>query len=224
MRPRQTLALVLAVSALSALVLVTRAEPRPDDALTRDANAALRAVRPTLQGSAILLEAREGRITLRGSVRSALESARVAKTVGEVPGVVEVSNHLEIVAPPAIPTRRRAVAPAASEASAPGPNRTLPFTAIPAPTGLPVDVAQPDLAQTDRLLDDEDIRRNVQSALLDLDPQENAGVRVSVREGVVWLSGVVPSWQGNDARMHATRSVPGVRTIVNEVQVGTEVR
>jgi hyperosmotically inducible protein len=223
MRPRQTLALVLAVSALSALVLMTRAEPRPDDALTRDANAALRAVRPTLQGSAILLEAREGRITLRGSVRSALESARVAKTVGEVPGVVEVSNHLEIVAPPASPTRRR-VAPAASEASASGPNRTLPFTAIPAPTGLPVDVAQPDLVQTDRLLDDEEIRRNVQSALLDLDPQENAGVRVSVREGVVRLSGVVPSWQGNDARLHATRSVPGVRTIVNEVQVGTEVR
>jgi osmotically-inducible protein OsmY len=40
----------------------------------------------------------------------------------------------------------------------------------------------------------------------------------------VWLNGVVPTWEGNDARLHAARSVPGVRTIVNELQVGQEVR
>ena len=50
------------------------------------------------------------------------------------------------------------------------------------------------------------------------------GVVVTVRNGVVWLNGVVPSWEGNDARLHATRSIAGVRSIVNELQVGQEVR
>jgi len=45
-----------------------------------------------------------------------------------------------------------------------------------------------------------------------------------VRDGVVWLTGNVPSWDGNDARLHAARAIPGVRTIVNEVFVAPEVR
>jgi osmotically-inducible protein OsmY len=81
----------------------------------------------------------------------------------------------------------------------------------------------PDLVQADTT-DDAEIRRAVLEALLDLDPQENATVVVSVKNGVVWLNGVVPTWEGNDARLHAARSVPGVRTIVNELQVGQEVR
>jgi len=47
---------------------------------------------------------------------------------------------------------------------------------------------------------------------------------VTVRDGVVWLTGTVPTWDGNDARLHAARSIPGVRTIVNEVFVVPQVR
>ena len=66
---------------------------------------------------------------------------------------------------------------------------------------------------------DDVIRRAVEEALYDLDSRANADIRVVVRKGTVWLTGSVPAWRGNDARMHATRSVIGVRSIINRVRV-----
>jgi osmotically-inducible protein OsmY len=67
--------------------------------------------------------------------------------------------------------------------------------------------------------EDDVIRRNVQSALNDLDARANADVHVRVEEGVVWLTGSVPTWQGNNERLYAARSVTGVRSVVNELRV-----
>jgi osmotically-inducible protein OsmY len=69
---------------------------------------------------------------------------------------------------------------------------------------------------------DDEIRRNVERALLDLDPQKNADIRVLVSQGVVFLTGTVPTWDGNNDRLHAARSVPGVRSILSELVVAGE--
>jgi osmotically-inducible protein OsmY len=71
------------------------------------------------------------------------------------------------------------------------------------------------------LVDREDdvIRRGVTRALADLDARDSVEIRVVVLDGVVWLSGNVPTWQGNSSRMYAVRSVNGVRSIVNSLRV-----
>ena len=61
--------------------------------------------------------------------------------------------------------------------------------------------------------EDDVIRQSVTKALLDLDARQNADIRVSVTDGVVRLTGTVPAWDGNSSRMHAARSVTGVRSI-----------
>lgn len=66
---------------------------------------------------------------------------------------------------------------------------------------------------------DDVIRRAVEKALDDLDAVANANIDVRVNDGIVRLSGTVPAWQGNDARISATRSVTGVRAILNGVRV-----
>ena len=67
--------------------------------------------------------------------------------------------------------------------------------------------------------EDDVIRRGVKRALVDLDARGNAEIQVRVKDGVVWLSGSVPTWEGNSARLHAARSVTGVRSINNGVRV-----
>jgi hyperosmotically inducible protein len=71
------------------------------------------------------------------------------------------------------------------------------------------------------LVDAEDdlIRRGVTKALDDLDARDSMDIRISVLDGVVWLSGSVPTWQGNSSRMYAVRSVTGVRSIMNVLRV-----
>jgi osmotically-inducible protein OsmY len=86
--------------------------------------------------------------------------------------------------------------------------------------GVPIDA--PSSAQISRVdAEDEVIRRSVTNALLDLDARENAEIRVLVDDGVVRLTGSVPTWQGNSSRVYATRSVAGVRSILNQLRVVT---
>jgi len=74
---------------------------------------------------------------------------------------------------------------------------------------------RPDLVDAE----DDAIRRSVVSALDDLDVRDNVDIRVVVVDGVVWLYGSVPNWQGNSSRMYAVRSVTGVRSIMNVLRV-----
>lgn len=67
--------------------------------------------------------------------------------------------------------------------------------------------------------EDDSIRRGVEKALSDLDARANANIQVLVKDCVVWLTGSVPTWRGNDSRVSATRKVKGVRSIVNSLRV-----
>jgi osmotically-inducible protein OsmY len=86
------------------------------------------------------------------------------------------------------------------------------------PVGVPVE-AGPLVRREPVGPQDDVIRWGVEVALNDLDSRENADIRVRVTDGVVWLTGSVPEWQGNSSRLHAARSVTGVRSIINELRV-----
>lgn len=68
---------------------------------------------------------------------------------------------------------------------------------------------------------DEEIQAGVKKALTDSGQQENAGIDVEVKNGVVRLTGTVPTWQRNLSAVYVARSVTGVRSILNELKVET---
>jgi len=190
--------------ALGLVSLVTPAAARPDTEITESAKAALHHAKGVPSRS-IQLTTFEGRVILQGDVRTAGESARAEAAVRKVPGVVEVRNLLE-VAPPRPPARR----------VAPSRPRMQPIP----PTTVAVD-ATPIVPRDASDAADQEIRRAVVDALADVSLNESANIRVDVRDGAVRLTGTVPTWQGNNERMHAVRSVPGVRAILNELRVAS---
>ena len=68
---------------------------------------------------------------------------------------------------------------------------------------------------------DEEIQAGVYKALSDRGDQENARIDVEVKNGVVRLTGTVPTWQRNLSAVYVARSVAGVRSIRNELTVET---
>jgi hyperosmotically inducible periplasmic protein len=70
---------------------------------------------------------------------------------------------------------------------------------------------------------DEEIQAGVKQALQDRGDQENAQIGVEVVNGVVRLTGTVPTWQRNLSAVYAARSVTGVRSVRNELKVETRI-
>jgi hyperosmotically inducible periplasmic protein len=68
---------------------------------------------------------------------------------------------------------------------------------------------------------DEEIQRAVETALK-ARGEENAAVNVEVKNGVVRLTGSVPSWQSTLSTVYVARSVAGVRSVRNEMKVSTQ--
>jgi len=68
---------------------------------------------------------------------------------------------------------------------------------------------------------DEEIQENVKKSLKDRGDQENANIDVEVKNGVVRLTGTVPTWQRNLSAVYVARSVTGVRAVLNELKVET---
>ena len=68
---------------------------------------------------------------------------------------------------------------------------------------------------------DEEIQDSVKKSLKDRGDQENADISVEVKNGVVRLSGRVPTWQRNLSAVYAARSVTGVKSVRNELKVVT---
>jgi hyperosmotically inducible periplasmic protein len=66
---------------------------------------------------------------------------------------------------------------------------------------------------------DEDIQAGVKKALTDRGDQENANIGVEVKNGVVRLTGTVPSWQRGLSAVYSARSVAGVRSVLNDMNV-----
>ncbi|HEX5043057.1 MAG TPA: BON domain-containing protein [Candidatus Polarisedimenticolaceae bacterium] len=187
---------------------VERALRRSDAALKRDIERGLKGDRSLRYSRIVVQSVDQGVVVLGGDAASTRDETAALQAVTRRPGVRRVVSNIRVVGP--VPT-----APGVPIIGA-APASDLPGTEVTDVAATPI----PDLPETE----DDEIRRAVQRAILDLDPDENDRVVVTVRDGVVWLTGTVPTWDGNDARLHAARSIPGVRTIVNEVLVAAPVR
>jgi hyperosmotically inducible periplasmic protein len=66
---------------------------------------------------------------------------------------------------------------------------------------------------------DDEIQKSVEQALKDRGDQENASISVEVKNGVVRLTGTVPTWEKNLSAVYAARSVAGVRSVRSELKV-----
>lgn len=167
-----------------------QARPRRSDAaLRRDIERALKADRSLRYSRITVQSVDQGVVLLAGNAASSRDEARAVRSASVRPGVHRVESRVRVLNAIAVP-----------------------------PLTTPIDLSSP-VTSANNDTEDEEIRRAVEDALLELDPSLNASVRVSVKDGVVWLTGFVPTWQGNNDRLHATRTIPGVRSIVNELQV-----
>jgi len=166
---------------------------RTDAAVKADVQRTLSADRSLDDSGITVTSVSNGVVLLGGGASSSNDVVRAFASTGNRPGVRRVFSEIDaqsaIVLPPAV---RYVGAPVeTTSAIRVGPVET----------------------------EDDVIRRSVMTALSDLDASENAEIKVMVKDGVVWLSGSVPTWQGNATRLHAVRSVTGVRSIYNGVRV-----
>jgi len=69
---------------------------------------------------------------------------------------------------------------------------------------------------------DEEVQESVKKALKDRGDQDNANIGVEVSNGVVRLTGKVPSWERSLSAVYAARSVQGVRSVRNDMTVETQ--
>jgi osmotically-inducible protein OsmY len=63
------------------------------------------------------------------------------------------------------------------------------------------------------------IRLDVQSALESLPGRDSENVHVRVKDGVVRLTGTVPTEEGNSSRAFAAGSVTGVTSVIDELRI-----
>jgi osmotically-inducible protein OsmY len=166
---------------------------RSDDAVKTDLQRTLGADRSLDDSSIIVRSVSNGVVLLSGNAASSNDNVRALRSTANRPGVRRVFSEIEA---------QNAIA-AASGARSVG----SPIGAAPAVRHDPADAA------------DDVIRQGVTRALNDLDARGNAGIDVKVKDGIVWLSGTVPTWQGNSTRVYAARSVTGVRSIINTLRV-----
>jgi len=165
---------------------------RSDNAIMMDVRRVLRSDR-SLDGSSIVVASvSRGVVVLGGSAASSNDIVRALHATSRRPGVRAVFSQIEGMAAPS----------EGGLAKVPGGNGSYP-------------------RHDAKDAENDVIRRSVTRALLDLDAQQNADIRVLVTDGVVRLTGSVPTWEGNASRVHATRSVTGVRSILNELRVVT---
>lgn len=198
---------------------VERAMRRSDAVLKRDIERGLKADQ-TLRYSRIVVQSvDQGVVVLGGDAASTRDETAALQAVTRRPGVRRVVSNVRVVA--GVSTAPETSITDATVNESPLSETYYPIPSEPGTTIM--DVAATPILDLP-LTEDDEIRRQVQAAILDLDREENAGVVVTVRDGVVWLTGTVGTWDGNDARLHAARSIPGVRTIVNEVFLAPVVR
>jgi hyperosmotically inducible periplasmic protein len=69
---------------------------------------------------------------------------------------------------------------------------------------------------------DEVVEESVKKALKDRGDQENASIGVEVSNGVVRLTGKVPSWERSLSAVYSARSVQGVRSVRNDMTVESQ--
>jgi osmotically-inducible protein OsmY len=166
---------------------------RADAAIKADVERTLRADHSLIDSWIVVKSVRNGVVRLSGNAASLSDNVRALQLTAARRGVRKVFSQIH-----------------AYDAVA----------AVPGATPVVVPIEAGSLVRREPVgAQDDAIRRGVETALNDLDARENADIRVRVTEGVVWLTGSVPAWQGNSSRLHAARSVTGVRSIINELRV-----
>ena len=166
---------------------------RSDAAIKADVAKTLRADRTLTDSRIIVKSVRSGVVLLSGSAASSTDIVRALRLTADRRGVRKVFSEIEAIA-------------------------GVRSVSITRPVGTPIEGGS-SVQHDPALAQDDVIRRGVERALNDLDVRENADVHVQVTEGVVWLTGSVPTWQGNSSRLDATRSVTGVRSIINGLRL-----
>ena len=166
---------------------------RSDAAIKARVEKTLRADRALFDSRIIVKSVTHGVVNLSGYAASSNDIVRAFRLTADQPGVRRVFSEIDA----------QDVVPAPPVAGA---------VTVPIEAGLSVQHGPFDA-------EDDVIRRGVTRALNDLDVRENADIHVQVAEGVVWLTGTVPTWQGNTSRVDAARSVTGVRSVINRLRV-----
>jgi osmotically-inducible protein OsmY len=188
--------LIAALAPIAVAATATRVPPRTwrsDASIRADVMKTLATDRSLDDSPIRVRSVRRGVVVLGGEASGSGDLAHAVLATARRPGVRRVLSDVETFD---------------ATLDAPAPVRA----ALPAVTAAPPRYAFVDAG-------DAGIRQDVERAIDDLDSRENSDVRVLVQDGVVRLSGTVPSWDGNDARLEATRSVTGVRSILNGVRV-----
>jgi len=166
---------------------------RSDATIKADVDRTLRADLSLRDSSIFAKSVRNGVVLLSGNAASSNDNVRALRLTANRRGVRRVFSEIEAMA-------------------------DFPVVSGARPVGVPIQIGTS--VQYDPVsASDQVIRQGVEAALNDLDARENADIHVQVAEGVVRLSGSVPTWQGNSSRLDAARSVTGVRSIINELRV-----
>lgn len=214
---------------------------KSDADLRRDVIAEL-AWDPTVRLTATELTVEDGMVALRGHVQACRDRQGVAQALRRVSGVKGIELQLDVILPPA--DRRtdaeiREAAELAFALRATLPRQGVSFAVRDAWVTLTGEVEWDferreieDLVQNltgvvgvknkITLLHKPtpvNLTRRIHEALLRRAEEEARELDVAVQGGTVTLRGRVRSWHEVDAALRATWSAPGVRAVINELQV-----
>lgn len=177
-----------------------------------------------------------GVATLRGQVPTLGDRVAVGQEIARTPGIMEVVNLLEVTGvvrsvpagaarpmsdtPPPPPTPAFPAAPASgasdsarsAPAGAPGQVVPPPGTPYPVPNSPPVDPGRATLVEGDPLT------RNVAESIARRPALAAAPLKVTSRDGVVTLSGQLPSSYEAMLAFRAAQQTPGVRDVIDRLQ------
>ncbi|AGA27256.1 BON domain-containing protein [Singulisphaera acidiphila] len=147
-----------------------------------------------------------GAAVLRGTVSTAADRVAIGQKIAQIPGINQVENLLNVGAAP-------------SDTPPPPPE-----PAVPAPPPAPKAPAKPEAAPIDPALqptisaDKDDLSQRVGRALVGRPALAKLPIKVSVREGVAYLSGEVPTVYEAMLAFRAAQQTPGVRQIDDRLQ------
>jgi osmotically-inducible protein OsmY len=157
-----------------------------------------------------------GHVLLRGSVASEETARQIIEAARTVPGVASVTSELTVV-----PRRAPAESPPPPPLPVPGPptpENRVPKTDSAPPTVLPLHPRAAPAAAAPTALDFQALSRRVVAALERRPQAAELPVKVRSSDGVVTLSGQVPSAYEAMLVYRAAEQTPGAREIVDRLE------
>jgi len=153
-----------------------------------------------------------GRATLRGSVPTLADQIAIGQKIAQTPGVTEVLNLLTVDGPdaskpppPPVPVPSPSSKPPASLRSGP---RDTTQTDVPARETEPINPERPR----------DDLSGRLSRALAERPALAGLPIKASARDGVVTLSGRLPSVYEAMLAFRAAQQTPGVREVIDRLE------